>query len=72
VKKIDLNEIKKIKEKDGTDIYLCGRGQFAGWLLDNQNIDILRLKLNPLVLGEVKKKFGNFSKNHFLKNFRVL
>lgn len=30
---------------------LCGGGQFAGWLLDHGLIDILKLKLNPIVLG---------------------
>lgn len=51
VKKLDLNEIDKLKKESGSDIYLCGGGQFAGWLLNNQKIDILKLKVNPLLLG---------------------
>jgi dihydrofolate reductase len=59
LKKIDLIEIDKIKKHEGTDIYLCGGGQFAGWLLDNKKIDILKLKLNPLILGKGTKLFGD-------------
>jgi len=48
-----------LKEKATTDIYLCGGGEFAGWLLENQLIDILKLKVNPIVLGAGTKLFGN-------------
>jgi dihydrofolate reductase len=61
VKKLDLTEIDKLKKEEGTDIYLCGGGQFAGWLLDNQKIDTLKLKHNPLILGEGVKLFGSSS-----------
>lgn len=57
--KLGLSEIEDIQKKTGTDIYLCGGGQFAGWLLDNQKIDILKLKLNPILLGKGVKVFGN-------------
>jgi len=59
ITKIDIGELVKIRTQPGTDIYLCGGGQFAGWLLDNQQIDILKIKLNPLVLGQGVKMFGN-------------
>ena len=59
VKPINLQEIEAIQNQSGSDIYLCGGGQFAGWLLDNQKIDILKLKLNPLILGQGVKIFGN-------------
>ena len=58
VRPIDVNEIEAIQNQPGTDIYLCGGGQFAGWLLDNQKIDTLQLKLNPLILGQGVKIFG--------------
>lgn len=48
--KPDLEIIKNLKDQEGTDIYLCGGGEFAGWLLDNKMIDILKIKLNPLIL----------------------
>jgi dihydrofolate reductase len=57
VKKIDLHEIERIQRQAGSDIYLCGGGQFAGWLLDNKKVGTLILKLNPLILGEGVKIF---------------
>ncbi len=33
--------------------------QFAGWLLDNNQIDILKIKLNPLLLGKGVRIFGD-------------
>lgn len=36
LKNLDLNEIDELQKGEGTDIYLCGGGQFASWLLDNQ------------------------------------
>ncbi|MEO1260901.1 MAG: dihydrofolate reductase family protein [Bacteroidota bacterium] len=61
VKKPDLNFIKALKKENGTDIYLCGGGIFAGWLLDNGLIDVLKIKLNPLVLGSGVRLFGDSS-----------
>lgn len=55
----DLDIIRKLKEEKGTDIYLCGGGEFAGWLLDHGLIDILKIKLNPLILGPGIRLFGN-------------
>jgi dihydrofolate reductase/ribosomal protein S18 acetylase RimI-like enzyme len=57
--KLRLAEIETIQKQAGTDIYLCGGGQFAGWLLRNQKIDILKLKLNPILLGNGEKIFDN-------------
>lgn len=59
VKKVTIEEVVKIKKEATTDIYLCGGGQFAGWLLDNELIDQLKLKLNPIILGEGVPLFGN-------------
>lgn len=67
VKGLDLSEIDKLKAEEGTDIYLCGGGQFANWLLENKKIDTLKLKLNPLILGEGVKLFGNSSSNYKLE-----
>lgn len=63
IKKLNLDEINKVKQQNGTDIYLCGGGQFAGWLLDNEYIDILKIKLNPLILGKGIRLFGDSTKN---------
>lgn len=58
----DLATIKQLKKGEGTDIYLCGGGQFAGWLLDHQLIDILKIKLNPIILGDGVPLFGDSKK----------
>ncbi len=54
-----LERVNEIKESSETDVYLCGGGEFAGWLLDNGLIDQLKLKLNPIILGEGIPLFGN-------------
>lgn len=56
---IDVEEIRRVQAETGTDIYLCGGGVFAGWLLDHGLIDEVRLKLNPIVLGDGVRLFGN-------------
>lgn len=56
---LDLTLIEKLKNENGTDIYLCGGGEFAGWLLDNGKIDVLKIKLNRLILGKGVRLFGN-------------
>ncbi len=73
--------IYELKDQKGTDIYLCGGGMFAGWLLDNELIDVLKLKLNPIILGGGTRLFGSSSKSLFLnlkesrdfeKGFKIL
>lgn len=59
IKKIDINEIHKLRKEEGTDIYLCGGGQFAGWLLEQGQIQYLKVKLNPMVLGQGIRLFGD-------------
>ena len=59
--------INKIKEGSSTDVYLCGGGQFAGWLLDNGLIDQLKVKLNPIILGNGTPLFGS-SKTSLVAN----
>jgi dihydrofolate reductase len=59
IEKKSIDRVKEIKENSETDIYLCGGGNFAGWLLDYGLIDQLNLKLNPIILGEGIRLFGN-------------
>ncbi len=59
VVKRDTSTIKQLKQEEGTDIYLCGGGAFAGWMLDEKLIDILIIKLNPIVLGSGTPLFGD-------------
>ena len=56
--KPEIETIKDIKGKKGSDIYLCGGGQFAGWLLEHGMIDQLIIKLNPIILSEGIPLFG--------------
>ena len=62
----DLDIIRELKEGEGSDIYLCGGGVFAGWLLENDLIDLLKIKLNPLVLGQGTRLFSDSTKQHRL------
>lgn len=66
VKHLDIKEVIQIREQSATAIYLCGGGQFAGWLLEHQQIDVLKLKINPLVLGQGVKLFGDSKKQYQL------
>ena len=54
-----IDRVIDIKNSSITDIYLCGGGVFAGWLLDHNLINQLKIKLNPIVLGDGIKLFGN-------------
>lgn len=54
-----LDRIREIREGSSTDVYLCGGGVFAGWLLDNDLIDQLKVKLNPIILGGGTQLFGS-------------
>lgn len=54
----DEEHVRALKESGGADIYLCGGGHFAGWLLEKGLIDILKVRLNPVVLGGGTRLFG--------------
>ncbi len=43
--------VKALKEEQGGDIYLCGGGKFAGLLASHKLIDLLRLKIAPVLCG---------------------
>jgi len=53
-----LTQIDALRSAPGAPIYLCGGGQFAGLLLRHARIDLLRLKIAPLVLGRGVKLFA--------------
>jgi len=54
-----IDRVREIRDQASTDIYLCGGGEFAGWLLDHGLVDQLKIKLNPIVLGEGIPLFGS-------------
>lgn len=57
----ELNYINQLKQQAAGPIYLCGGGKFAGWLLANGLIDILRLKRAPILLSQGVKLFGDYN-----------
>ncbi|GAB3074146.1 dihydrofolate reductase family protein [Nocardioides zeae] len=55
--------VRRLKEEDGSGIWLCGGGVLAAALADE--IDHLVLKVNPLVLGEGPSLFaGPYAPRH--------
>ena len=46
-----LGVVRRLKEQEGRDIYLCGGGSFATQLLDAGLVDEVLLKFNPVLLG---------------------
>ncbi|ELR72606.1 Dihydrofolate reductase [Fulvivirga imtechensis AK7] len=72
VEKRDINRIMELKAGAGADIYLSGGGEFAGWLLDHNMIDRLKIKLNPIILGRGIKLFGSSSSNADLQLLETL
>ncbi|MEZ4850283.1 MAG: dihydrofolate reductase family protein [Bacteroidia bacterium] len=63
----DLDLIQNLKSAEGTPVYLCGGGVLAGWLLENELIDILKIKLNPFIQGEGVRIFGDSKKTYQLQ-----
>ncbi|MBK7870864.1 MAG: dihydrofolate reductase [Saprospiraceae bacterium] len=58
-----INFIKQLKASEGSDIYLCGGGTFAGFLLEHDMVDELKIKLNPALFGRGIPLFGNSVKS---------
>ncbi len=64
---MDMEKVKQIRASSSTDIYLCGGGEFAAWLLEGEQIDTLKLKVNPILLGKGVKLFGPSKKPYHLE-----
>jgi dihydrofolate reductase len=54
----EVSVVRRLKEEGGSDIYLCGGGTFAGFLLDHGLVDQLVIKQNPRLLGHGVRLFG--------------
>lgn len=67
IEQLNVDRVLELKQKSPSDIYLCGGGQFAGWLLDHHFIDQIKLKLNPIILGIGTPLFGNSQTKYSLK-----
>ncbi|MEP0521722.1 MAG: dihydrofolate reductase family protein [Hyphomicrobiales bacterium] len=66
-----LKTIDSLKAATGTDIYLCGGGAFAGYLLANGCIDRLIVKLAPIVLGSGIQLFGDIANQATLEPVKI-
>lgn len=67
VSNYDVDTIHGLKKSSKTDIYVCGGGIFAGWLLEHQLIDVVKVKINPLLLGKGIRLFGSSEQGYQLK-----
>jgi len=54
-----VDDIKKLKASEGSDIQVHGSGQLIQLLLKHDLVDELWLKIFPLTLGNGKKLFGD-------------
>ena len=54
-----VDDIKKLKNSEGSDLQVHGSGQLIQLLLKHDFVDELWLKIFPLTLGEGKKLFNN-------------
>ncbi|WP_018614784.1 dihydrofolate reductase family protein [Segetibacter koreensis] len=54
-----LEDIKKLKNSDGSDIQVWGSSKLIQLLLANDLVDELKLKIYPLTLGKGKNLFGS-------------
>jgi len=57
----NIDELKKVKAEEGSDIVLWGSSTLYPLLLDANLIDRLQLMICPIVLGKGKRIFGNTS-----------
>lgn len=59
IKSEAVDEIKKIKKQDGSDLQVYGSSQLIQTLLKHDLIDKLWLKIFPITLGTGKRLFGD-------------
>ncbi|MCI0604851.1 dihydrofolate reductase family protein [bacterium] len=63
----DAEEIRKLKQQPGKNIYVVGGATTVSSLLNLSLIDELRLMVNPLLLGGGKALFKDVKERHALK-----
>ena len=57
-----IENINDIRSEKGKEIWLCGGGELAGFLLDHGMIDKVILKINPVAFGSGRKLFDAATK----------
>ena len=50
-------EVTRLKQQEGRDLLVYGRGLFGETLLKHHLLDVLDLSIHPLVLGQGKQPF---------------
>lgn len=66
----NIDELKKVKAEEGSDLVLWGSSTLYPQLLDAKLIDRLQLMICPVVLGRGKRIFGDTSHQVALKLMR--
>lgn len=63
----DVEEIRKLKQQPGKDMYVVGGATLVSSLMNLGLIDELGLMVNPLILGGGKALFKDVKERHALK-----
>ena len=66
---IKLDDVRKLKQQPGQDLLLSGSAQLFNALMSEDLIDLYRIMLHPIVVGQGKRLFadGDGSRNLELK-----
>jgi dihydrofolate reductase len=67
----DLEEIRKLKQQPGKDMYVVGGATLVGSLMNAGLIDEVRVLINPLLLGGGKALFKDVKERKVLKQVRT-
>ncbi|MGB7291452.1 MAG: dihydrofolate reductase family protein [Thermodesulfobacteriota bacterium] len=67
----DLEEIRKMKQQHGKDMYVVGGATLVSSLMNLGLIDELRLMVNPIILGGGKALFKDVKERHAFKLVRA-
>jgi dihydrofolate reductase len=63
----DVEEIRRMKQQPGKDMYAVGGATLIGSLMNQRLIDELRLVVHPMILGGGKALFKDVKERHALK-----
>ena len=63
----DLEEIRKLKQEPGRNIYVVGGATLVSSLVDTGLVDALHLSVYPMVIGKGKALFKDVSARHTLQ-----
>lgn len=63
----DIEEIRRIKQEPGKDIYVVGGAGIVASLLNEGLVDEIQLMVNPVILAGGKALFKDVTDRHYLK-----